>query len=212
MTTWNDSVRDMYGTDPKPERATVALHDRAMANLRYIRETMERAGAFTAVPGWGGMLIGATAVGTAALAARQPTPGRWLAAWLVEAVVAVGIALVAMAVKSRRAGTRLFSGVGRKFVFSFLPPVLAGAMLTVALVQAGAADLLPGVWLLLYGVGVVTAGAYSVRAVPIMGACLIAVGTVALFSPPAWGDWYMAAGFGGLEMGFGIWIARRHGG
>lgn len=203
----------MMGTEPEHERAApVALHDRALDNLRYIRETMERAGSFTAVPGWGGVLMGATAVGVAALAARQPTTGRWLAVWLVEAVVAVAIALAAMAVKTRRAGTRLFSGLGRKFVFSFLPPVLAGAVLTVALAGADMAELLPGVWLLLYGVGVVTAGTYSVRAVPIMGACIMVVGAAALFSPPAWGDWYMAAGFGGLEMGFGVWIAGRHGG
>ncbi len=190
----------------------VSLHDRAMDNLRYIRETMERAGAFTAVPGWGGVVMGATAVVAAALAARQTTRGLWLAVWLAEAVLAVGIALASMGLKARRAQTRLFSVVGRKFVLSFLPPVLAGAVLTVALTRAGQTDLLPGVWLLLYGVGVVTAGTYSVRAVPIMGMCILVLGAAALFSPASWGDSYMAGGFGGLEMAFGVWIARRHGG
>ncbi len=190
----------------------VALHDRALDNLRYIRETMERAGAFTAVPGWGGVLMGATAVGAAALAAPQPTPGRWLTVWLVEAGLAVAIALGGMALKARRAGTRLLSASGRKFVLSFLPPVLAGAVLTGALFRAGESTLLPGLWLLLYGVGVVTAGTYSVRVVPIMGACLIVLGAATLFAPPTWGDACLAAGFGGLQIGFGFWIARRHGG
>ena len=190
----------------------VALHDRAVENLRFIRETMERAGAFTAVPGWGGVAMGATAVAAAALAARQPTPARWLGVWLVEAAVAVAIVLAAMAGKARRAGQRLFSASGRKFVLSFLPPVFAGAVLTAALVRAGEWAPLPGVWLLLYGVGVVTAGTFSVRVVPIMGACITLLGAAALFSPPAWGDAYLAAGFGGLQVGFGIWIARRHGG
>ncbi len=197
---------------PDPGPPPVALHDRAMENLRFIRETMERAGAFTAVPGWGGVLMGASAVGAAAIAVRQPTPGRWLSVWLVEAVLAVAIALAGMAVKARRAGTRLLSASGRKFVLSFLPPVLAGAVLTLALYRSGEATLLPGLWLLLYGVGVVTAGTYSVRVVPILGGCLIALGAAALFSPPTWGDAYLAAGFGGLQIGFGFWIARRHGG
>ena len=199
-------------TNPEPGRPPVALHDRAMENLRYIRETMERAGAFTAVPGWGGVLMGATAVGAAALAAPSHTPGRWLTVWLAEAVLAVAIALGGMALKARRAGTRLLSASGRKFVLSFLPPVLAGAVLTLALYRSGEVTLLPGVWLLLYGVGVVTAGTYSVRVVPSLGACLIGLGAAALFSPPAWGDAYLAAGFGGIHILFGILITVKYGG
>lgn len=190
----------------------MALHERAAENLRFIRETMERAGGFTAVPGWGGVAMGATALAAAALAARQPTPGRWLAVWLGEALLAVALALGAMALKARRSSTRLFSAAGRKFVLSFFPPVLAGALLTAALYREGDPALLPGVWLLLYGVGVVTAGTFSVRVVPIMGGCILLLGAAALFSPATWGDAYLAAGFGALEIGFGLWIARRHGG
>ena len=183
-----------------------------MDNLRFIRETMERSGAFTAVPGRGGMLMGLTALAAAALATRQPTPGRWVLVWLGEAVVAVAIALAAMVLKARRAGSRLFSVTGRKFALSFLPPVLAAVVLTPALLRAGEVGLLAGVWLLLFGAGIVAAGTYSVRVVPIMGVCFAVLGTAALFSPAAWGDAYLAAGFGGLEIGFGFWIARRHGG
>lgn len=189
-----------------------ALHDRAAENLRFIRETMERAGAFTAVPGWGGVGMGLSALAAAALAARQSSPGRWLAVWLGEAVVAVAIAAAGMALKAKRAETPLLSASGRKFALSFLPPVLAGALLTPALFRAGDVALLPGAWLLLYGAGVVTAGTYSVRAVPIMGTCLLLLGAAALFSPAAWGDAYLAAGFGGVQIGFGFWIARKHGG
>src|SRR2546430_7319911 len=72
-------------TAPRP------LHDRALDNLRYIRQTMERAGSFTAVPGWGQAAVGATALVAALLAARQPTPELWLATWLGEAGVALAI-------------------------------------------------------------------------------------------------------------------------
>jgi hypothetical protein len=190
----------------------VALDAHAADNLRYIRETMERAGSFTAVPGWGGVAIGVTAIAAAYLAAQQRTPRAWLGVWLAEALLAVAIAVVATLWKARAAKMPLLSGPGRKFALSFAPPLLVGALLTVALVQAGYEAVLPGMWLLLYGTAVVTGGAFSVRVVPVMGLCFVGAGAAALFAPASWGNWFMAAGFGGLQIIFGFVIARRYGG
>jgi hypothetical protein len=190
----------------------VALHERAIDNLRFIRETMERAGAFTAVPGWGGVIMGTTAVGAAWLAARQATPGAWLGVWLAEAGVAGVVAAVTLYAKARRSGAKLMSGAGRKFALSFSPPVLVGAVLTLALARGDAHALLPGMWMLLYGTGVMTGGAFSVPIVPVLGGCFVAAGTATLFAPAAWGDALMAASFGGFHIGFGLRIARRYGG
>ncbi len=190
----------------------VAIDARAADNLRYIRETMERAGSFTAVPGWGGVAIGLTAIAAAFVAARQGTLQAWLATWLAEALLAVAIASAAMVRKSRAAKMPLLSGPGRKFALSFAPPLLVGALLTVVLFRAGYAAVLPGMWLLLYGTAVVAGGAFSVRVVPVMGFCLMVAGAAALFSPTAWGNWFMAAGFGGLQIVFGLVIARKYGG
>lgn len=190
----------------------VALHDRAAEDLRFIRETMERSGSFTAVSGWGGVGVGFTALAAAALAAAQGSAGAWLAVWMGAAVVSTVLLTVAMARKARRAEVPLLSGPGRKFAMSFLPPLLVGGVLTWVLFSRGAVELLPGVWLLLYGTGIVTGGAFSVRIVPAMGLCFMALGTAALFAPAAWGDWFMAGGFGGLHIAFGLLIARRHGG
>jgi predicted phage tail protein len=201
---------------PGPLRASkrepIPIDARAADHLRYIRETMASAAEFTAVPGWGGVAMGISALAAAYVASRQPTPRAWLAVWLVEALIAVAIAAPAAATKAHRANSRLFSGPGRKFVLSFAPPVVVGGLLTFALYQAGAFSILPGVWLLLYGTAIVTGGAFSVRVVPVMGLCLMMLGAAALLAPAAWGDAFMATGFGIVQIGFGCWIARHYGG
>ena len=202
------SVRPLRQPDPDAP----ALHSRAMDNLSFIRRTMERATSFTAVPGWGGVAMGITALAAAALAHTHRGTPAWLATWLVAAAIALVIGGGAMAAKARRAGTSVFSYSGRRFVLSYVPPFLVGLLLTLVLVRHGVEAALPGTWLLLYGTGVVTGGAYSVRAVPLMGLCFMGVGAFALFTPPVWGDALMALGFGGLHIGFGLVIARRHGG
>lgn len=192
-------------------REPIPIDARAADHLRYIRETMERAGEFTAVPGWGGVAMGVTALAAAFAAARQTTPRAWLTVWLIEAFVAIAIAAPAAATKAHRANSALFSGPGRKFLLSFAPPIVVGGLLTFALYNTGAVAVLPGIWLLLYGTAIVTGGAFSVRVVPVMGFCLMSLGAGALFLP-ARGDAFMAAGFGALQIGFGLWIARHHGG
>jgi len=195
-----------------PPREPIPIDARAADHLRYIRETMESAAEFTAVPGWGGVAMGVTALAAAFAASRQTTPRAWLAVWLIEAFVAVAIAAPAAATKAHRANSALFSGPGRRFVLSFAPPIVVGGLLTFALYQKGFLAALPGVWLLLYGTAIVTGGAFSVRVVPVMGLCLMFLGSAALFAPPFLGDAFMAAGFGVLQIGFGWWIARHYGG
>lgn len=194
------------------KREPIPIDARAADHLRYIRETMASAAEFTAVPGWGGVAMGISALAAAYVASRQPTPRAWLTVWLMEALIAVAIAAPAAATKAHRANSRLFSGPGRKFVLSFAPPVVVGGLLTFALYQAGAFSVLPGVWLLLYGTAIVTGGAFSVRVVPVMGLCLMMLGAAALFAPASWGDAFMATGFGMVQIGFGCWIARHYGG
>lgn len=189
-----------------------SLEGRAQENLRFIRETMEKAGTFTDVSGRGTAAVGGTALGAAWLASRAQTFQGWLGVWLAEALLASLLGFSAMAWKSKRTGSLLFSHPGRRFVLSLAPPLAAGAALTAALVRSEVPHPIPGVWLILYGAGVTTAGAFSVRVVPAMGICFMALGAAALFSPTGWGNALLAAGFGGLHVVFGLWIARRHGG
>jgi len=194
------------------EEEPPALHTRAMDNLRYIRETMERATAFTAISGWGLVAIGITALAAGLVSGQQKSFKGWLTIWLAEAVVALLIAGWSMDRKARVTKTPLLSGPGRKVVFSLSPPLFAGAILSLVLYRAGSTNAIPGLWLLLYGTGVITGGVFSVSVVPIMGLGFMALGAATLFLPPAFANWFMAVGFGGLHIVFGVIIARRYGG
>jgi hypothetical protein len=180
------------------------IHAHAIENIRFIRETMERAGAFTGVPGRGGVLMGASACITALISGPPDNSVRWIA------LVAAAIALVAAARKARRSGTLLSSAPALKFGLAYAPPLVAGMVLTPVFATMGLGARLPACWLLHYGTAVATGGAFSVRIVPVMGLCFMALGTFA--APAPVGHWFMAAGFGGLHVVFGLLIARRYGG
>lgn len=181
-------------------------------DLRFIRDTMERSAAFTAVSGWGTALLGATAVGAAWFAAQQASGFAWLQVWLAEGVLAVAIGLLSCTWKANRRGLPLFSGPARKVALGLAPPLVAGAFLTFLLFRAGLQPALPATWLLLYGAGIMTGGSFSVPIVPVMGVCFMLLGGLAALGPAAWGNWFLGAGFGGLHIVFGFFIARRHGG
>lgn len=202
----------------EPERSRskppepIRIDFRAREQLRYIRDTIERAGSFTAVPGWGGVVVGLTALGAAAVAFRQPSATAWMAVWLAEGALAGVVGIWSVVWKAKSAGLPLLSGPGRRLALSFSPPIVVGALLTVVLWKEGIVAILPGVWLVLYGTAVITGGAFSIEIVPLMGLCFLVLGAVALFSPAAWGDLFMAAGFGLLHIIFGALIAWRYGG
>jgi hypothetical protein len=188
-----------------------ALHDYASEHLAYIRRTMERAGAFTAVSGKGQMAIGVIGV-VAAVWSSRVTDAAWLGIWLLAAVVASGLATVGIVLKARRLGVPLLSGPGRKFALGFVPPLVAGALLTGAVYYLRVPQLLPALWLLLFGAAVLGAGAMSVPPVPVMGACFMGLGVVALVGPADWANLLLGLGFGLLHLVFGAVIAVKYGG
>jgi hypothetical protein len=188
------------------------LHDHALEHLRYIRDTMERAAAFTAVPGWGGVVMGATALVTTVIAGPPRDSKQWVAIWVGDAVAAAAIGVTAMIMKIRQSASPLVAEPTRRFALAYFPPIAAGAVVTVVFVMNGLVRRLPGWWLLSYGTALTTGGALSVRVVPMMGVCFMLLGVAAFVAPPGWGHYFMAAGFGGLHIGFGFVIARHYGG
>jgi hypothetical protein len=191
---------------------TLSLHAEAMHNLRYIRDTMESAGSFTAVPGVGGMVMGATAIFAAIAAHLARNHTAWLIIWAAESVLALSLGIGFAWRKARRTSTSLMSRPFRRFVLAMAPSFVAGAVLTIELERSGNPQLIPAACLLLYGTGVASAGAFSVRVVPVMGISFLLLGSIAAFVPAIWSNALMAAGFGGLHLIFGFIIARNYGG
>lgn len=188
----------------------IAMEQHAADELRFIRTTMERAVRFDAVPGVGMILMGTSAV--VAYGATLLAPDYyWLTIWLVTAVAAFITGVAAMALKARRGGLSLWSRPAQSFVFTFVPPLAVGVLLTGALGAAGAHLLMPGSWLSLYGIAALTGGAFSVRSVSVMGTGFLLLGATALLYPVA-GPALMVCGFGVLHVAFGVHIAHRHGG
>lgn len=214
----------------RPTAPPVAPDQAAHAHLRFIREAMQRTTTFTAVSGWGGVAMGLTAVIAALIAWQQPTVVGWMRVWAAEALIGFTLGAFFTAQKARQHSVPLLSGQGRKFLLGMLPAMLAGVVLTLAVygfdvgalgdtyTRAGDSGavasyrLLPGLWLLLYGAGVIAAGMFSIRLIPLLGSLFLLLGALALLAPPALGNGFMALGFGGLHIGFGLYIARRYGG
>jgi len=199
--------------EEQPTNEPVNIGDRAIDNLRFIRETMERSTVFTSVPGYGGILMGATAIVAAYIAHSQATTSRdWLVVWLTEAVLAFCIGLLAMWQKTKLTKTSMFSTPARKLVMNSLPPMLCGVFITLGLWRFEHFEAMIPVWILTYGAAVVCGGAFSVKAVPLMGWCFIALGAVAFFLPVSLGNVMMGLSFGVLHIVFGFIIGRRFGG
>jgi hypothetical protein len=199
-------------SDEEQRNEPIHLSDHAIKNLQFIRETIERSTHFTAVPGYGGILMGLTAIVTAYIAAQQVYRRDWLIAWLIEACLAFSIGLLAMWQKSKIAEQSLLSIPARKFAFGFTPSLICGVIITLGLWRYEHYEIMAPVWMLLYGTSVVTGGAFSARIVPVMGWLFIVLGALAFALPAVYSNYLMAASFGLLHIVFGSIIARRYGG
>jgi hypothetical protein len=195
-----------------PEREPRSVSSQAADNLVFIRSAMERSSTFTAIPGAGGAVMGAIGLVAAGVAAQQPMGNRWLATWLGAAAIAAAVGLAAMVHKARTAGLSLTGVNARRFALGMAAPFVAGAAITYALWAVGNFTVMAPSWLLLYGAGVLTGGIFSVPVVRIIGVCFMATGIGAILTPAEWGNLWLGFGFGGLQLGFGAYIARYHGG
>lgn len=202
--------------------APIALHERAMENLLFIREAMERSTSFTGISGKGMVAMGLIALGGGQVARRYPSHEWWLYCWLAVACAGCLAGLAAMVWKMRALDQPSVARSARRFALNMAPSILIGVFLTQMFHELGLYAFLPGMWLLLYGAGVVAGGALSVRVLPAMGGAMMALGAATLFwtlwgsesraVADFWAEAALAIGFGGMHMVSGIIVWRRYGG
>ncbi len=190
---------------------TTALHERAQDNLRYIRDSMESASSFTAVSGKGFIIAGLSALLAAWIAWLQSSQEAWLGVWMVDMLFAGGVTMSLTAHKARLQGDSLWSTNGRKLLNALLPTMTVGAIITLASILQGNIAWLPGIWLAVYGAAVITAGAYSISIIPVIGTLFLMLGALVLLTPVP-PDLMLGVGFGGLHIVFGYLVWRDHGG
>lgn len=198
----------------------IYLHNEAANNLRYIRSAMQKAEQVSTVSGLGGMLMGTLALGGAALAAQSGELSDQLWAWVLTALPAVALGAGFSISKALRYDRDLLNDPVRRFLWCLTPNLVIGALLSAVLWKTPHISLLPGIWLLLYGAGVLAAGTYAVRPVLLMGAGFTMLGTLVLLlpgifpevPPTQWANVCLAIGFGGLHITFGWQVYRHHGG
>jgi hypothetical protein len=207
-----------------PPYEAPALSDRAIDNLQFIRDTMEKAGTFTAISGKGIMATGVLALAASALAGSSLESPRFLLTWVIAAAAALVLSVGFTLSKASLSRTPMTGPIARKLALAFLPSLVAGAVVTAVALRAEWYVVLPGVWLLMYGAAVMAGGALSAPIIPVMGSSFMFLGAVALGLPVVLGtSWsadqraellrlVMALGFGGLHLVFGYAISRRLGG
>ncbi|MEM7166744.1 MAG: hypothetical protein AAF581_14855 [Planctomycetota bacterium] len=194
-----------------PQPVAEPLQDHALDRLREIRETMALSTKFTSISGIGALGQGCLALLTSYWTWQQV--GRdWLLGWALCGGAALALGIGSTYVKARRTRQGLFGVAGRRFLKGLFPALLAGGFMSFVAYDRGYWDLLPGVWMLLYGIGVVAAGMHSARIVSMMGYSFLLLAVPTLMTPVEWSTLWMACGFGGLHVVFGIAIARRYGG
>jgi hypothetical protein len=188
----------------------VAIDSHALGTLNYIRASIEAASAF-AVPGIAGIAMGSVGVVATVMASIPTFASHWLGIWLAAAMAASAVGVLLVARQPAR-GFTLYRGPARKFVLSLCPALLAGAVLTAVLWQAGHTSLIPGMWLLLYGCAVLSASMMTTAAIMglivTMGALFVVYGLIAFGLPHRWHNFTLGLGFGALHLIFGILLGR----
>ena len=196
---------------PIDSEAPAAIESRALGTLAYIRASIESSSSMD-VPGMAGIVMGIIGLLAAIVVSLPRWAAHWLGIWLAAAAVAflLGGALVARQIVQR--GHTRYLGPARKFLLCLCPALFAGAVLTQVCVTAGMANVIPGMWLLLYGCAVLSASTVTTagiaRLICIMGAIFVALGLMTFALPATAHTAMLGLGFGVLHIIFGFLIGR----
>jgi hypothetical protein len=196
---------------PLHSEVPAAIESRALGTLAYIRASIESSSSMD-VPGMAGIVMGIVGLLAAVVVSLPRWAPHWLGIWLGAVVIALTFGGALVARRIGLSGHPRYWGPARKFLLCLCPALLAGAVLTWVLYAVGAAGMIPGMWLLLYGCAVLSASTVTsagiARLVGIMGALFVALGAITLALPTTTHTAMLGLGFGGLHIIFGLLIGR----
>jgi len=189
----------------------ISIESRALGTIAYIRRSIDSSGSM-AVPGMAGVVMGVIGIAATVVASVPRGAAHWLQIWLIAAAAALLFGGATMARQAADNGHARYLGPLRKFLLCLCPALFAGAVLTGLLWNAHATHLIPGVWLSLYGCGVLSAStvtiARTMRLISIMGVLFMLLGLLAFASPPQVHTAILGLGFGALHSIFGVLLGR----
>jgi hypothetical protein len=174
--------------------------EHAEHTLETIRTLMERSQRYAHLSGYSGLVAGTLALTGSAL------PGDFLAVWTSVFVLAFAAHCAITFGRARRRGEPAWTRQARTVSWAVLPALLAGVTVSAALTRLGRQDLLPALWLVLYGCGALATSFFAPRSIAVLGAVCLTLGIVAMLVLPDWPRLTMAVGFGLTHVAFGVGV------
>lgn len=187
-----------------------SLSDRAAGNLDFIRETIRQTRTVSSLSGTGLIMmgvIGCLASGMTLTLWSDPADAFSLTLWQVAALAAAATGALSIAIRVRRRAEAFWTQAGQRFVLCLAPSLAVGALLTAALSGGPNAGLLPGIWMLSYGAGVLAASTYASMLLTLMGGLFLLLGAAALLMPVLAAPGLLV-GFGFAHVAFGLLLLR----
>ncbi len=180
----------------------------AEQTLTLIRGLMERSTRYTNLSGHAGIAAGVSTLVGCALRMWFNTP--FLSTWIGVLIAATAASVYYTAAMARANGEPPWSRQAQTVALAFTPAFVAGLVLTAVLAQVGQAPLLPGVWMLLWGVGALAMSLFTPRAFCLLGVAFMAAGSFTLLTRPANDVLTMGLSFGGIHLAYGtiLFIVR----
>jgi hypothetical protein len=181
----------------------------AEQTLSVIRTLMERSTRYTNLSGHAGIAAGMLTLLGSALRHWYQTP--FLPTWLGVLFAACVANILFAAGMARVNGEPLWTSPAQTELLSLTPAFVAGLVLTAVLARMGLGLLLPGIWMLLWGVGALAMSFFTPRILSLLGVAFMVAGVLALFAPPANDALSMALSFGAIHLIYGtLLVAVRH--
>ncbi len=195
------------------ESFSIEYHE-AVDQLRVVNEIFVRSRLYRNLPGASGITAGLLALFGGTLfgwtyGSAADFPLAFIATWTLVWVLALMSHLFFSIRNANRRMEPVLSEVALLLAQTILPALAVAAILAVAMVRLGQVELLAGLWILVYGMGVLSCRPYVDPWIGWFGWSFLIIGSIHLVWLPGHSNGFMTLSFGLLHLGYGLrtsWI------